>query len=183
MTSRTSIADTAPTVPVDEWLRLADQAPDAHTALDYAQRAADARPNDPRVQASLQRGILARLGQDAFVAYMAETGNSYVVSLRNSRPVEVPKTRAQPEAYPPAKPAPVQRVWKLVGLMLLGLIPAGLGALALSPLAVTRAAGIAADPQADPRERRSAWLALVAGTGLGLVGALLALVLLLHIIG
>jgi predicted cobalt transporter CbtA len=74
-------------------------------------------------------------------------------------------------------------VWKLVGLMLLGLIPAGLGALALSPLAVTRAAGIAADPQADPRERRSAWLALVAGTGVGLLGALLALVLLLHIIG
>src|SRR5262249_48738951 len=118
-----------------------------------------------------------------FIAYMAETEGSYVVSFRNSRPVAVPKARARPEPYPPDRPAAAHRTWKLVGLMLLGLLPAGLGALALGPLVMSRAAGVAADPRADPRERRSAWLAMVAGAGVGLLGALLALILLLHVIG
>src|SRR5438874_2157130 len=56
--------------PADHWLELANQARDPHTALDYAQRAIDAQPDDPRVQASIQHGVLGHLGQDAFVGYM-----------------------------------------------------------------------------------------------------------------
>jgi len=168
--------------PADHWLELANQARDPHTALDYAQRAIDAQPDDPRVQASIQRGVLGHLGQDAFVGYMAETDRAYVITFRNSRPVMVPKARAQPEEYPPAHPSRNQRLWKLVGLMLLGLIPAGLGALALGPLVVSRAAAVVADGRADPREQRSAWLAMVVGAGVGLLGAVLALLLLLHIL-
>jgi len=56
------------------------------------------------------------------------------------------------------------------------------GALALGPLAVSRAAAIVADGRGDPREQRSAWLAMVVGAGVGLVGAILALLLLLHIL-
>jgi len=168
---------------VDQWLELSSQAADPRAALDYAQRAIDAQPDDPRVQASIQRGVLGHLGQDAFVAYMAETDRHYVITFRNSRPVMVPKARAQPEVYPPAHATPSQRLWKLVGLMLLGLIPAGLGALALGPLVVPRAAAIVAAGHADPREQRSAWLAMVLSAALGLLGAGLALILLLHIIG
>jgi hypothetical protein len=173
----------APGQQVDQWLELSSQAADPHTALDYAQRAIDARPDDPRVLASIQRGVLGHLGQDAFVAYMAETDRHYVITFRNSHPVMVPKARALPEVYPSARPTPNQRLWKLVGLMLFGLIPAGLGALVLSPLVVPRAAALVAEGQADPREQRSAWLAMVVGAALGLVGAGLALILLLHIIG
>src|SRR5438270_209769 len=108
----------APAVPgqqVDQWLDLSNQASDARTALDYAQRAVDAQPDDPRVLASLQRGLLGYLGQDAFVAYVAETDRHYVITFRNSRTVLVPKARAQPEVYPPARPSATQRLWKLVG--------------------------------------------------------------------
>ena len=167
----------------EQWLELSNQAADARTALDYAQRAVDKQPDDPRVLASIQRGMLGYLGQDAFVGYMAETDKHYVITFRNSRPVMVPKARAQPEAYPPDRPTPIQRVWKLVGLMLFGLLPAGLGALVLGPLVVPRAAAIVMDGHADPREQRSAWLAMVVAAGLGLIGASLALILLLHIIG
>lgn len=167
---------------VEQWLDLAAKAPDPYTALDYAQRAIDLRPNDPRVQASVQRSVLQRLGQDPFVAYLAETDRHYMVVFRNSRPVAVPKGRAQPEVFPSPRPTPTGAVWRLIGLMLLGLLPAGLGALILSPLVVPRAAALLVDERTAPREQRSAWLALVVGSLVGLLGAALALVLLLHII-
>src|SRR5260370_14221855 len=97
---------------LEEWLELADRAPDPHTALDYAQRAVDLRPDDPRVQASVQRNMLKRLGRDAFVVYMAETDRHYVVTLRNSRPVAVSKARGQPEVFPRPRPTPTDRLWK-----------------------------------------------------------------------
>jgi len=165
---------------VEQWLEQAAHAPDPHTALDYAQRAIDLRPDDPRVQASVQRSMFQRLVHDAFLAYMAETDRNYVVTFRNSRPVAVPKARAQPEPYP--RTTPSERLWRLIGLMLLGLLPAGLGALLLGPLVLPRAVAILTDGHSDAREQRSAWLALVVGGLIGLVGAVLSLVLLLHII-
>src|SRR5579859_3264244 len=163
---------------VEQWLEQAAHAPDPHTALDYAQRAIDLRPDDPRVQASVQRSMFQRLVHDAFLAYMAETDRNYVVTFRNSRPVAVPKARAQPEPYP--RTTPSERLWRLIGLMLLGLLPAGLGALLLGPLVLPRAVALLTDGHSDAREQRSAWLALVVGGLIGLLGAVRSLVLWVH---
>ncbi len=171
-----------PAEQVELWLNLSAQAPDAHTAVDFAQRAIDLWPDDPRVQAGVQRSLLLRLGQDAFIAYLAETDRNYVVAFRNSRPVAVPKARAEPEEFPRLRATPSDRVWRLIGLMLLGLLPAGLGALVLSPLVLPRAAAILADGRASRSERRSALLALAVSGLIGLVGAALSLALLLHVI-
>lgn len=167
---------------LEQWLDLAARAPDPHTALDFAQRAIDLRPDDPRAQASVLRCVVQRLGQDAFVAYMAETSQKYVVSFRNSRPLAVPKTRAQPEDFPPAHLTSTDKLWRLIGFMVLGLLPAGLGALFVSPFVLSPAVAILTNDHADPREQRSAWLALFLGSLIGVVGLLLVFVLVLHII-
>src|SRR5262245_11893231 len=70
--------------PAEQWLALAAQAPDAYTALHYAQAAAELRPGDRRVEAAVQRAMLKGLSQDAFLAYMAENERAYVVAFRNS---------------------------------------------------------------------------------------------------
>ena len=83
-------------------LHQARTAPDGDAALEYMQRAVDLGPDDPRVQSSVQLSMFNKLRADAFVAFLAETGNRYVITFRNSRPFTVPKARKEPEPYPPA---------------------------------------------------------------------------------
>ncbi len=81
---------------VEALIRNSRKAQNPQVALEYAQRAVDALPDDPKVQESVQRSVFSRLNQDAFVAFLAETDKHYVITFRNSRPVVIPKVRAQP---------------------------------------------------------------------------------------
>ncbi len=64
--------------------------------------------------------------------------------------------------------------------LLFGLVPAGLGALILSPFAIRRGiAGLQRDSE-DPRQHRMAWTAIIIVFLLGLLGAVFAALLLLH---
>lgn len=171
--------DTRPN-PVELWLQKSRQADDPQDALEYAQRAVDLRPHDPRVLEGLQQSVLERLRQDAFVAFVAETEQTYVITFRNSRPIVVPKTRTPPEVFPPEARTAGERVFGRVGWIVLGLIPVGVGALFLSPLVMRQAAEVLLRPHESARERRLAWLTLFLASGLGLLGAFFTLLLALH---
>src|SRR5512141_2319720 len=136
-----SLADTQPTRrrnpgddgvdrgQLEQLLHQARTARSPEEALEYVQRAVDMVPDDPRVQSSVQLSLFEKLSSDAFLAFLAETDRRYVISFRNSRPFAVPKARAEAEAYPPVRRTDAERGLRMMWWMILGLIPAGLGAI------------------------------------------------------
>ncbi len=167
----------------DVWLRLAYVAPDPRTALESIERAVDLNPDNPRVQAGLRYILFSRLKDDPFVEFLAETDKNYVVTLRNSRPVVIPKARAEEEVYPPPRLTEVQRAAGLVGWMALGIVPAGLGAFVLAPVAISRAFKLLRARGLSAREQRTALVTLILACGIGLIGEVLFGLLLLHWFG
>jgi hypothetical protein len=164
-------------------LNASRSAQDPHTALEYAQRAVDALPDDPQVQESVQRSIFSTLKQDAFVAFLAETEKHYVITFRNSRPVVVPKARTQPEVFPDRKQTDGERAQSMLWWVVLGLLPVGIGTLILSPLTIGHAIDVLWRGGTDSREKRLALVSMVLAGILGLFGMLFTLLLVLHLIG
>src|SRR5512133_779452 len=167
-----SLADTQPTRrrqpdadrvdrgQLEQLLHQARVARSPEEALEYVQRAVDMLPDDPRVQSSVQLNLFDRLSSDAFLAFLAETDKRYVISLRNSRPFAVPKSRAEAELYPPARRTDAERALRMMWWMILGLIPAGLGAIILSPIALGYGIRALQNDYQDPRQHRMAWAAI-----------------------
>lgn len=177
-----SISSTSNTE-VETWLAKSYDTPDALTALEYAQRASDVNPDDPRIQAAFQHILMERLKHDPRIAFLAETDTHYVVTVRDSRPLLIPKTREIPEGFPLAEHTEAERVLGMVHWIVLGLILGGIGALIASVLVLLRAFRVLKQPDLAPRDRRLAWLAVALAGVLGLVGEFFTLLLVLHIMG
>ncbi len=188
-----SIADTQPTKRrnpgdgfdrgrLEQLLHQARTARSSEEALEYAQRAVDMLPNDPRVQSTVQLRLFDKLNQDAFLGFLAETDSRYVVEFRDSRPFSVPKARAEPEPYPPIRRTEAEKALRMMWWMILGLIPAGVGAIILSPIALRHGIRSLQTENRDPRQHRLAWMAIFVALGLGVLGVFFAALLLLHLL-
>ncbi|MGZ6317305.1 MAG: hypothetical protein ACXWNQ_08605 [Anaerolineales bacterium] len=167
-------------VALEMLLHQARTAPDSDAALEYVQQAVDMLPDDPRVQASAQLRVFEKLNRDAFLAFLAETDKQYVIKFRNSRPFSVPKARGPQELYPPVKRNDGERALGMMWWLILGLIPAGLGAVILSPFVVGRAIAALQHNSADGREQRMAWTAILLALTLGFLGLLCTALLTIH---
>lgn len=167
---------------IEHWLQICREVDDSDTALDYAQRAAEVMPDDPAVQRLLQNCIFEILEEDAFLGFVSESKSNYVISFRNSRPIVVPKSRNPPEPFPPSKIPEGERALRMVWWLMLGLVPAGLGALILGPFVMQRALKTVDRPNAGSSERRMAWLAFLLAAGFGLLGLLFASLLAIHLL-
>lgn len=164
-------------------LHRARTARDGEEAMEYVQKAVDILPDDPRVQSTVQLGVFSRLRADAFLAFLAETEKHYVIQFRHSRPFAVPKARGVVEPYPPTvRRTDAERALQMMWWMLLGLVPAGLGAVTLCPVAVWRGLRALQRTTGDGRQRRIAWVAILVALVLGLVGAFFSGLLLLHVL-
>jgi hypothetical protein len=168
---------------VEELLQASRTAPDEQVALDYAQRAADVSPDDPQVQESVQHHVFHHLNDDAFVAFLAETEKHYIITFRTSRPVAIPKARKQPEIFPTPKRTEGERAIGMLWWLILGLVPAGIGALVLSPLTIGHALDVLRRDGLDSREKRMAWVAIFVSCALGFLGLVFALLLTMRLIG
>jgi hypothetical protein len=155
-------------------------APNSDVALEYIQRAVDLQPHDPRVLTGVQLSIFDKLRSDPFLAYLAEADGRYVIRFRNSRPFAVPTARNEQEYYPPPRRTDSEKAMTMMWWMIFGLLPAGLGAIILSPFAIRRGiVGLQKDSQ-DPRQHRMAWVAIFMALLLGTLGVLFGALLLLH---
>ena len=163
-------------------LKASADASDVEEALEYAQRAADLSPDDPEVQGSVQAGVFGKLRRDSYVAFVAETGRHYVVTFRNSRPVVIPKGRRALDAFPEAERTEGERALGMIAWVILGIIPAGLGAMLLSPLVASRALDVLIHQRRDPIERRRAWVVIALCAVLGCVGMVFSLLLAIHLV-
>lgn len=167
---------------LDQWLEISRKSQDDSSALDYAQRAVTIKPEDPRVYAILQQKLFKRLKQDPFIAFLAQTDQKYVVTLRSSRPLVVPKSRNGGESYPDEQRSEGERVLGMLWWVLAGLIPAGVGALILSPLVAGRALEVLFRRSSDARDRRLAWVAMLLAALGGCLGMTFSLLLVLHLV-
>ncbi len=164
-------------------LHLARTSPRADEAMEYVQRAVSLHPEDPRVLTTVQLSVFNRLRSDAFVAFLGETTQQYVVQFRRSRPFAVPKARAVPEAYPPVvRRTEAERALQMIWWMMLGLIPAGLGAVLLSPVALWHGLRALQREAGEPQQRRMAWAAILTALALGFIGACFGALLVLHVL-
>ncbi len=168
---------------VEALIRNSRAAQNPQAALEYAQRAVDVLPDDPKVQETVQRSVFSRLNQDAFVAFLAETDKHYVITFRNSRPVVIPKARAQPEIFPNPRRTEAEYALGMLWWVILGLVPIGIGALIMSPLTAGRAVSVLLQPGLNSREKRLACTTILLSGILGLLGMFFALLLVLHLIG
>ncbi len=161
-------------------LHQARTAQDGDEALEYVQRAVDMLPDDPRVQSTAQLGMFNKLSSDAF---LAETDKHYVIQFRDSRPFSVPKARNRAEVYPPTmRRTEAERALRMMWWMILGLIPAGLGAVILSPIALRHGIRALQQSSRDPQQHRMAWAAILVALVLGLIGVFFSALLALHVL-
>ena len=167
---------------LDLLLREARTAQDPDRALQYLERAVALVPDDPRVQSTVQLSLFDKLSSDAFLAYLAETDRRYVIAFRDARTFTVPKARNQPEQYPPTKRTEAERAMRMMWLLLLGLIPAGLGTIILSPVAIRHGIRALQRESQDPQQHRLAWAAIITAFVLGALAVVFAALLLLHVL-
>lgn len=177
---RTNDANTPSRAGLETLLHQARTASNSDTALEYMQRAVDLQPDDPRVLSSVQLSVFNKLRSDAYLAFLAETDGRYVIQFRNSRPFTVPKARNEQQLYPPARRTDAERASSMMWWMILGLVPAGLGAIILSPFAIRSAVRALQHGPLDQHQYRTAWMAILIALVLGLLGVFFAALLLLH---
>lgn len=164
---------------VDAWLWRARVAATREEKLASLSRALQLAPDHPRARQRLHDALRQRLEDDPFLAYQDESDRLYYVRTANDLSAVVPKGRAVPLPYPPPETSPAQAATRWLGCAILGLLPAGLGALVCAPLAI-RAALRALRQPLTTKERTRSQIVLGAASLLLILSAALALLFLLH---
>lgn len=185
--SRTRQAEIAATGGVDSsqintLLREARTAGNSDQALQYLERAVAMVPDDPRVQSTVQLSLFDKLRGDGFLAYLAEADRRYIIAFRDARTFSVPKSRNEPEKYPPGKRTEAEQAMKMMWWMLLGLIPAGLGTLIISPLAIRHGIRALQQDKNNRQQHRLAWAAIITSLVLSMLAVFFGALLLLHVL-
>ena len=162
------------------WLWRARLAPARAERLRCLSLVLERRPDHPGARRDLYEALWAELEADPFLDYDGETDHLYRVRTGDDTPVTVPKQRRPPEPFPPPAPGPLRPAWRWLRLALVGLLPAGLGAVLLAPVAAVAAlrAGRRALSARDKKARR---IALLLASLIWLAGLALAFLFFLHV--
>lgn len=162
------------------WLLLADvsdSADEQTAALGHALRL---DPHNTAARQALYETMQHLLHKDAFLAYQGETSTFYRISTPEDLQFTHPKDRAVVAAFPPAETSPTHCAQRWLAWSVIGLIPAGVGALVCAPVAMATSLNLLRK-RLPLMERRRAWIVLLGATLSWLVGMLLAFVLILHL--
>ena len=138
-------------------------------------------PEDTTARQTLYETMQKILRKDAFLAYEGETDVIYKVSTLEEFQFIHPKDRATFEFFPPQNNPPARPAIHWLGWAVVGLIPAGLGTLILSPLAVIAAIQLLRQPVALI-DRRRAWIVMIGAFILWLIALVLFFILFLHLV-
>jgi hypothetical protein len=112
--------------------------------------------------------------------YVDESSHLYRVQLRSERILTVPKRRAVPAPYPPPEPGPLLAANRWLACAIIGLLPAGLGAVICAPVAVFLALRAFKDGLSDEDRAHGKAMSVIGG-GLFLSGLLLTLMIIPHL--
>jgi hypothetical protein len=110
------------------------------------------------------------LAEDPYLEHAGEDEAFYRVRTATGALLTIPKDRVAPPPFPPPQTTPLQRAWRWLAVAIIGLAPAGLGAVFAAPMAAFFAVQSARRPlnRADRVRVRIALLGafLVWSTGL-----------------
>jgi hypothetical protein len=164
---------------VAAWLWRAGTASTREETLLCLSTALRLDPTHAAARQALHQALSDELAEDVFLAYGSEDEWLYYIRNGAGVPVAVPKDRAAPEPYPPLRYSSLHLAERWLALAILGLIPAGLGALVCAPVAVAYA-WRRPGKSLSSLERR--WRMVLLGLALliWLLGGLLVWLLLLH---
>jgi hypothetical protein len=137
-------------------------------------------PANSATQLMLYEVTHGLLHQDAFLVYLSETSNFYHIRTNADLMLAHPKMRAVPEPFPPPAPPPSGRAFGWFGWAIVGLIPAGLGALVCAPIAILVAIRLLRS-RASKADRRRAWLVLCGSIIVWLFAVLLVQIFIVHL--
>lgn len=165
---------------VDAWLWRARVAETTEEKIVSLSRILQLSPQHAQAGRLLHEALRQHLEEDAFLAYERESHRLYYIRTAGDLAVTVPKQRAVPAPYPPPEPSPLQPATRWLGWALLGLLPAGLGAVVCAPLAI-RAALRTRRHALPAKERLRSQIVLGAASLLFVLGLALALLFLLHL--
>lgn len=164
---------------VDTWLRRADTAPTREERLLCLSAVLQFDPGHQVARQALQATLRDELEEDPFLAYGSEDERLYYIRTAANVPVTVAKERAIAEIYPPPTLSPMSLAERWLALAILGLVPAGLGALICAPVVAIYA--WQRGRQLPEAERRWRVILFIAATMIWLLGGLLTWLFILHL--
>lgn len=163
---------------IELWLLQAAVASSRAERLAIISQALELNPDHSLAQRALYHTLNEQLEADPFLAYEGEDDALYRIVTADNVRVAVPKRRTPPAPFPPLERRPLDRAWRYLGLALVGLLPAGLGAVVLAPLALLAALRTLPSLATERYERR---LVIFLSFALWVVGLLLAALFALHL--
>lgn len=137
-------------------------------------------PHDERAQRAMVDALRRQLSVDAFLAYDGETDHLYYTQTADDLPLVVAKRRSVPQPYPPPDPTPLQPALRRLRWAALGLLPAGLGAVLLAPLAMVSIWHASRQSLSSTDQKRARVFLLLSGL-IWMAGLVLATLFLLHL--
>ena len=143
-------------------------------------RVLELNPEDTTARQTLYETMQKILRKDAFLAYVGETDVIYKVRTFEEFQFIHPKNRATAELFPPQNSPPAQTAIHWLGWAVVGLIPAGLGTLIISPLAMIAAIQLLRRP-IQAIDRRRAWIVMIGAFILWLIALIFFFILFLHL--
>lgn len=139
------------------------------------------QPLNPGLEQKTYQIVQKIIEQDPFLLYLNETDDLYHVRSGEELTLIIPKSRATPEAYPAKRPVLLKNAYRWLWLGLLGLLPAGLGAIVFAPLAAISAIGLYLTDSSKANRIHSLVVIILSGS-LWLCGLLLVVILLIHMV-
>ncbi|MFW6136043.1 MAG: hypothetical protein ACOC7N_04395 [Chloroflexota bacterium] len=165
---------------VEAWLWRAATASSRQDELAALSTALQLDPRSERAGLAMYEALKRQLAHDAFLAYVRETDRMYQVRTPAGDRLAVPKRRVAPIPYPPPEPGPLRATSRWLLLALVGLLPSGLGALFVAPIALFSALRLRASAlEREDRRRRRVFMA--AALVIWILGLLLSLLVFIHL--
>lgn len=120
------------------WFQRAQKATTLSEALVCLNQVYTLDPQNAQAREMRYQVLWRLLEADPFLAYQGETKHLYRVWSNLNLELIVPKSRAAVESYPPAASEPLTPAFSWLRWTVVGLLPAGLGALLLAPATAVR---------------------------------------------
>ena len=165
---------------VEAWLWRAATAATQEEKLACLSTILELDPHHLEAKQGLYETLEGHLQLDSFLTYISETDLLYHTDTATDLRLVVPKNRAVPAIYPAPELGPFQPAFRWLGLALLGLLLAGLGAIVFAPIAAISAVRARQVPLSQMDRARS-WFVLWAAFVLWLTGLLLTTIFLIHV--
>ena len=124
-----------------------------------------------------QRSLLE---QEPYLVYLDETRELYHVQNGVALSMVVPKEHSITDPFPPPRPKPLQPAYRWLAWALLGLLPAGVGALVLAPIAAGSALLANLHPLSEADRLRSL-IIMVSSAVIWVLAIMFSLLLAVHI--